>query len=371
MSWQWAEQVLRQLLKCAVAARLMRALPGGCVPAAVALDQEYSSNGSSSSSAVSTSVVAAERLICASVTASAGYLFEAARRQHNATKGKGEDEMQESFASQPAVAEVALQLLASCCLLLHKPLTQWQQQQQREVMLRQQSRHMRRDVLLLLPSDLQQHLAQLLPPGVMIDVIAADPTAGHTSNGMPAGEQDVLDGVSMLVSVLHLHVKSIAESSSDGSISSPALSAAALQLGAVLLLLGAAEWQRQWCALTVQQQELLKTETAVLDEADVIEVNTVRQQLAPARAILDQSRQLLQQQTRVLWKDGQWQPQMQLLQQGGGEVLLQGLTLAVQCVSLDQPHRGFKHAHRLLSLLEVLLPGVGAWTCAAWVNAFA
>jgi hypothetical protein len=34
-----------------------------------------------------------------------------------------------------------------------------------------------------------------------------------------------------------------------------------------------------------------------------------------------------------------WQPQLQLLQQGGGEVLLQGLTLAVHCGSLDRQLR--------------------------------
>jgi hypothetical protein len=295
-------------------------------------------------------------LICANVTASAGCLFEAAQRQRDAKGGEGE--MQASFASQPAVAEVALQLLAVRCLLAHKPLAQWQQQQ-RAVMLQQQSRHMRRDVLLLLPSDLQQHLAQLLPAGAMIDVIAADPTAGRILNDMPAGEQDVSDGVSMLVSVLHLHVKSIAESNGDGSISSPALSAAALQLSAVLLLLAAAEWQRQWCALTVQQHELLKIETAALDEAAVVEANRVRQQLAAARSLLYQSSHLLQQQTQVLWQRGQWQPHMQLLQQGGGEVLLQGVTLAVHSVSLDRPQRDFKHVHRLYNLLEVVRPSLG------------
>ncbi|WIA40682.1 hypothetical protein OEZ86_004380 [Tetradesmus obliquus] len=37
----------------------------------------------------------------------------------------------------------------------------------------------------------------------------------------------------------------------------------------------------------------------------------------------------------LLWRLGQWQPQMQLLQQGGGQMLLQGLSLAVHCGSLD------------------------------------
>jgi hypothetical protein len=36
-----------------------------------------------------------------------------------------------------------------------------------------------------------------------------------------------------------------------------------------------------------------------------------------------------------LWSNGQWQPQVQLLQPGGGQVLLQALTLAVDCAGLD------------------------------------
>jgi hypothetical protein len=367
ISWQWGEHALQQLLRCAVTARLMLPLPGGCMPAAAAAfkavwSEQILSSSSSSSSGSSTgsaSVADAARLICASVTASAGCLFEAAQRQDNAAKD-GDEEMQESFAAQPVVAEVALQLLASRCLLLHKPLAQWQQQQ-RGMMSRQQGRHMKRDVLLLLPSDLQQQLAQLLPAEAMIDVIAANPIAGRTLDDMPAGEQDVLEGVSSFVSVLHLHVTSIAESESDGSISSPALSAAALQLSAVLLLLAAAEWQRRWCALTAQQQQLLKADTAALDEAAANEVRELRQQLAPVCVLLTRSVHLLQQQTRVLWNDGQWQPPLQLLQQGGGEVLLQGLTLAVHRVSLDCAQRDFKHLNRLFNLLEVLLPSLGAW----------
>jgi hypothetical protein len=181
MSWQWAEQVLQQLLKCAVPAGLLRGLPGGCMDAAAVALLAVGQTLGSSSGTKSRAVVDAECLICTSIAASAGCLFEAALRQRDATKGKGEEEMQEKFVSQPAVAEAALQLLAVRCLLVQQQLQHWQQQQ-RGLMLRQQGRHMRGDVLLLLPSDLQQHLAQLLPPGVMIDVVAADPTAGQTPN---------------------------------------------------------------------------------------------------------------------------------------------------------------------------------------------
>jgi hypothetical protein len=101
----------------------------------------------------------------------------------------------------------------------------------------------------------------------------------------------------------------------------------------------------------------------------------LRQQLAPASALLKQSCQLLQQQTQVLCDESQWQPQMQLLQQGGGEVLLQGLTLAVHCVSA---HCGLQFNAdsqsnadlRYFRLLSVLLPSVGESTHVAKVTGF-
>jgi hypothetical protein len=358
MSWQWAEQVLQQLLRCAVPAGLMRALPGGCMDAAAVALLAVGQTLGNSSGTRSRAVVDAERLICTSVAACARCLFEGALRQRGATKSKGEEEMQRHFASQPVVAEVALQLLTVRCLLTHKHLAQWQQQQ-RVLMSGQQGRRMRRDVLLLLPSDLQQHLAQLLPPEVMIDVIAANPMAARSFNDTPASQQH-WEEVRSLVSVLRLHATSVAMSSSDGSISSPALSAAALQLSAVLLLLAAAEWQRQWCALTVQQQELLKADIAVLDAAKFSEVSRVRRQLAPSAQSLEESCHLLQQHIEVLWNDGQWQPLQQLLQQGGGEVLLQGLTLAVHCVSADSDLRSHNEDLRVWRVLEVLLPRLGA-----------
>jgi hypothetical protein len=47
------------------------------------------------------------------------------------------------------------------------------------------------------------------------------------------------------------------------------------------------------------------------------------------------SSRLLQKQMRHLWQSGQWQQVLQLLPQGGGQVLLQGLTLVLQIMSLD------------------------------------
>jgi hypothetical protein len=350
VSWQWVEHVLRQLLGYAVSAGLMRALPGGCLPAE-ATAYSHTISSSSSSSTKSVSAVRAERLMCASVRASAARLFDTAREQVLASKGGGE--MLVEFASQPVVAEVALQLLASHCVITHKKLAQWQQQQQ------QQGRRVRRGLLLLLPQDLQQHVAQLLPAEAMVNAVAAATTADHAANEVPAGEQ-----TSSLVTMLFLHVTSFAASKTDSGISSPALSAAALQLTAVLLLLVATDWQRQYRALTVQQQEQLNISYTALDAAAATEVRQVRQQLAPASALLTQCCQLLQQQTLMLWEDGQWQPQLQLLQQGGGEVLLQGLALAVHCSSAHCELRDNEHL-QYHSLLEVLIRCLGAWSCVA------
>jgi hypothetical protein len=44
---------------------------------------------------------------------------------------------------------------------------------------------------------------------------------------------------------------------------------------------------------------------------------------------------LLQLQMATLAESRQWQPQLQLLQQQGGGVLLQGLAMAAQCAKLD------------------------------------
>ncbi|WIA20379.1 hypothetical protein OEZ85_004801 [Tetradesmus obliquus] len=61
----------------------------------------------------------------------------------------------------------------------------------------------------------------------------------------------------------------------------------------------------------------------------------IRDELSAALDLVTWSYRLLRTQMRLLWRLGQWQPQMQLLQHGGGQMLLQGLSLAVHCGSLD------------------------------------
>jgi hypothetical protein len=82
----------------------------------------------------------AARLMCASIRASAACLFKTARVQNAASKSGLQ--MLEHFAasaSQPVVADFALQLLASHCVIMHTKLAQLQQQEQQ-----QQGRRMRR-----------------------------------------------------------------------------------------------------------------------------------------------------------------------------------------------------------------------------------
>ncbi|WIA30740.1 hypothetical protein OEZ86_000807 [Tetradesmus obliquus] len=61
------------------------------------------------------------------------------------------------------------------------------------------------------------------------------------------------------------------------------------------------------------------------------------------------------QQMQQLWASGQWQQPMQLLQQGGGQVLLQGLTLAVHSSSLSS-ELGAAEGMALHKLLTILQP---------------
>jgi hypothetical protein len=129
------------------------------------------------------------------------------------------------------------------------------------------------------------------------------------------------------VTALLVHV------SSSSSSSQFAVSAAALQLTAEMLLRTAVECQRQHARLPAAQQAALNAHHVT---QDVLQATTAaRAQIGYGDSHLDKLSQLLQAQFRQLWSSGQWQPQLQLLQQGAGQVLLQALTLAVHCGTLD------------------------------------
>jgi hypothetical protein len=106
--------------------------------------------------------------------------------------------------------------------------------------------------------------------------------------------------------------------------------------------MAAAYWQQHYYSLSEQQQALLSSVAAASAEVSddkLAELTALDQLSTIAEQLFSSCMQLLHVQIRTLWGSECWQPQLQLLQQGGGEVLLQGLTLAVHCSSLHGPMR--------------------------------
>uniref|UniRef100_A0A383WH82 Uncharacterized protein n=1 Tax=Tetradesmus obliquus TaxID=3088 RepID=A0A383WH82_TETOB len=357
IDWEWAAELLQQLLSCAVAAGLMRALPGGSLAeAAEVLSLKKSSGGSSSSSSntggagsssnsssSSSSGELGDRIlscIASDLSAVAIHLIEAT------DSGRRYKEIHSCvFVNSAAIAEGTLQLLAMRCCQMHQHLQQQQQQQgQRRRQSQQLGRRMRGD-LLLLPDPLAGPLLQLLPSKVLLEVrIEADKAEAEAHTHM------LLRSADALCSVLRRHVDLLSSSSS-----SPVLSAAALQLTAELLLRAAADLQRRYMLLPAEQQVLLQAGEAEGD--DLWPLLQAEFKLNAPACLLIQSCKLLQQQTAQLWASGQWQQLFQLLQQGGGQVLLQGLTLAVHCCRLDG-HLQDSEGLAVRELLTILQPTI-------------
>uniref|UniRef100_A0A383VEM1 MYND-type domain-containing protein n=1 Tax=Tetradesmus obliquus TaxID=3088 RepID=A0A383VEM1_TETOB len=368
VDWPWAAELLQQLLNYAVAAGLMRALPGGSVAAAaVVISQSSGSIQAGAGGSSSSSDAASNRhlqLVANDIAATAGNVLSIAGSARYSSWG---GDNCTAFASSAAAAAATLQLLALRCWQMHQ---QQQMQQQGQRRLSQQlGRRLRAD-LLLLPDPQAGPLQQLLPPKVLLEAqeseFAAACTRGHTS-----AEQEctvLLGQACALATALFRHVGWLSFRNSLVSSKSPALSAAALQLIAELLLRGAAEWQRQYVLLPAEQQQqlatwadepgrddgtaaavqslllsaeqrtLLYTEPAAAAAAADAAASCIpqgREQLMAARGLIYECCVLLRIQMSHLWSSGQWQQSFQLLQQGGGQVLLQGLSLAVHCGSLD------------------------------------
>jgi hypothetical protein len=203
----------------------------------------------------------------------------------------------------------------------HVQHQQEQQQQQGEALIRQLGKRMRGDLLLL--ADPRDQLLPLLPSS---EFLAAD-AAALADGDLSFGINDVMWGSSAL-SV------SVSDPIACRSRNHPVLSAAALQLSSQLLLMAAAFWQQNYYDLSEQQQMLLSTGAAGASHVRLSELSSLELQLDPALQLFTSCLQLRRMQFAVLWGSGQWQPQLQLLQQGGGEVLLQGLKLAVCCSTL-------------------------------------
>uniref|UniRef100_A0A383VGC9 Uncharacterized protein n=1 Tax=Tetradesmus obliquus TaxID=3088 RepID=A0A383VGC9_TETOB len=222
-----------------------------------------------------------------------------------------------SFLANPAVPAFALQLLATRCLLLHEQhMEHLRLPQQEWLRAWRLGRRMRRD-LLLLPSP---QVEQLLPGDAFV--------AAANASGSTADIKSAVAETAHLVESLDVSVSSSSNSSSSSS--SPVLSAAALRLSVHLLLRAAALWQKHYHSLTEQQQALLKLGGAAVNGAAREELKQARHKMSSAENLLLRCNQLLHKQMRLLWRSGQWQPQMQLLPQLGGHVLLQGLSLAVR-----------------------------------------
>jgi hypothetical protein len=247
------------------------------------------------------------------------------------------------------------------CCQIHRQLQTFQQQQQQQqqqqgLRLSQQlGRRMRGD-LLLLPDPAQGQLLQQLLPGRAV-LTAHERFQAQEDEPPEEWCMQLLRSAVSMASMLKLHIESTRR-----PLESPVLSAAALQLSAELLLRAAAHWQRQYMLLPVSTHALLQQIPVILFATKPEGATKARQarrdQLSSSNCALVACCRLLQQQMRRLWASGQWQPQLQLLQQGGGQVLLQGLTLVVQCGRLDAEIRA-EDGTWLGDLLRLVDPELG------------
>jgi hypothetical protein len=244
-------------------------------------------------------------------------------------------------------------------MLMHRQLQAVQQQSQ---LLPQLGKRMRGDLLLL--SDPRPRLLPLLPADAFLAADAAVlRIAVSSSSSSSSSEVSMFSVDEMRDMVLLLHLQLLAfkmygrSDSSSGFVAASrlTLSGSALQLTAELLLLAAVHWQQLYHGLTGRQQLLLNLPEAELPAPDVGSLSEARNgKLASVQLLLVYTLKLLQLQVQQLWSNGQWQPQMQLLQQAGGVVLLQGLTLAVDCAGLDSELRQPDNHGPSLSLSAML-----------------
>jgi hypothetical protein len=343
VGWAWSTELLQQLLNYAVAAGLIPALPGGsAAAAAVEYSEDCSLSCFSSTSGVLQMVTSESWLavIADSVIEAASDLVEAAG-PCAVSSGFGTA----AFIEQPVVADVALHLLALRCWQIHQQL-QEQQQQQGLRLSPQLGRQLHGD-LLLLPDPAKMYLRQLVPKEMILTAQAIS----EAESDLPPEErcQQLLKSAQGLASMLLMHSTSISAVHPD----SPMHSAEALQLSAELLLRAAMQLQLQYVQLPESQQALL------LAGPDQTERNPQNipgwYALSEAHELAEVCFELLQKQVQQLWDAQQWQPQFRLLQHGAGQVLLQGLTLAVHCSSLYAPMQGLI-SKRVTDLLKILDP---------------
>jgi hypothetical protein len=148
---------------------------------------------------------------------------------------------------------------------------------------------------------------------------------------------------------------------------------ARVQLSVQLVFLSAVHWQQIYHSFTQQQQQALLLDveeqqqlegaggTPAAGGASV----AARKQLNAAQDALHYCCVYLDGLVIRSWLREQWQPLLQLVQQQEGGVLLQGLTLALHCTSLDtefaktqlqkakEQHKGPIRVEALLDLFSV------------------
>jgi hypothetical protein len=379
-SWQWAANMLKQLLTCAMAAELMSPLihlevraAATASTAAAPCSAAASSSSSSSSSSGDDEYVHPNDRVCShymsDIMEACWLLIRKAVFTTMAITGTGREYNMAAqscmLLAAPAVQLYVLQALASRCVLMHKQHVLYQQQQrQQELLLSPQlGKRMRGDVLLL-PGP-QQQLAPLMPSDAFL---ASDAAAVASSSSSSSSEGVGNIGIGDIVSfvrALDVNISSLSTVSSRGH---PALSAATLQLSTQLLLRAAAYWQQQYHAVLSSDEQAklaIDADSALSDLANQGRLTRALAQgkMHPATQGLKWCSQLLREQLGILWGSEQWQPQMLLLQQGGGQVLLQGLTLAVHCSGLDAQLREEKDmaVPELIATVHLLVLGAFSW----------
>jgi hypothetical protein len=247
-----------------------------------------------------------------------------------------DEEQSRAFYAPPAITELALQLLAAKCVVMHEQHTQHQRQQQgAHVRQSQQLSKQLRGDRMLLPSP-RQWLAELLPSDAFIDAAAVC----AATQGAPYCSGGIEDWQANTVYVLGRHLSMFC-SSRDGSSrfvnisNSQVLSAAATAVPTHALLQAAVHWQRRYYSLTAEQQQLLAAAEASLS-ADQLTAEawtaarSARRQLQHAGSLLELCCELQVRQLRELRVSKQVGKLLLLVKQAGQQ-LLQGMTLALQC----------------------------------------
>jgi hypothetical protein len=323
VSWAWAASMLQQMVLYVQAAGLMDA------QSASASASSCSGHTGSSSSSSRVGGKSAHSCCTDVIAAGLGMVRRGSFLVHE--KGKSQQlascrqlgSLRREFTASPIAVKFLLHLLASRCLLLHQHL---QQQQQHGTTMRRLGRHSAVHLLPLL--DPRQKLAQLLPGDAFLAADAAKVGTG------PYGSSNCPDDMLYLVSMVRLGL--------DMRGGWPhAASTAELQLTVQLVALTAVHWQQIYHSLSQQQQQALLHGVEV-DQQDTNPAaasagasQTPGQQLKAAQTVLHSCCFYLADVLRYLWLNEQWLPQLQLVQQQEGAVLLQALTLALHCPSLD------------------------------------